>query len=37
MAGATDGIDALYVSFAEVTNIAFGRAVIPLGKPIVKG
>jgi uncharacterized protein len=33
--GLVTGIDALYVSFAEVTNGAFGRAVIPLGKPIV--
>ncbi|HUI83975.1 MAG TPA: acetate uptake transporter [Candidatus Binatia bacterium] len=32
--GIATGADALYVSFAEVTNGAFGREVIPLGKPI---
>ena len=34
--GLATGIAALYVSFAEVTNGAFGRAVLPLGSPIVK-
>lgn len=34
--GLATGFDALYVSFAEVTNGAFGRTVIPLGGPIVK-
>ncbi len=34
--GLITGIDALYVSFAEVTNGAFGRSVLPLGAPIVK-
>jgi succinate-acetate transporter protein len=32
--GILTGLDALYVSFAEVTNGTFGREVIPLGKPI---
>ena len=34
--GLATGFDALYVSFAEVTNGAFGRTVIPLGRPIMK-
>ena len=34
--GLLTGLDALYVSFAEVTNSAFGRAVLPLGSPIVR-
>ncbi len=34
--GIVTGADALYVSFAEVTNGAFGREVIPLGQPIIK-
>ncbi len=34
--GLATGIDALYVSFAEVTNGAFGRTVLPLGDPIIK-
>jgi succinate-acetate transporter protein len=34
--GLLTGIAALYVSFAEVTNGAFGRTVLPLGDPIVK-
>lgn len=34
--GLITGIDALFVSFAEVTNGTFGRTVIPLGSPIVK-
>ncbi len=34
--GLATGIAALYVSFAEVTNGAFGRTVLPLGDPIVR-
>jgi succinate-acetate transporter protein len=34
--GLATGIAALYVSFAEVTNGAFGREVLPLGAPFVK-
>lgn len=34
--GLITGIDALYCSFAEVTNGAFGRTVLPLGAPIAK-
>ncbi len=34
--GLITGIDALYVSFAEVTNGAFGRTVLPLGDPIIR-
>jgi succinate-acetate transporter protein len=34
--GLATGGAALYVSFAEVTNGAFGRTVLPLGGPIVK-
>jgi succinate-acetate transporter protein len=34
--GLLTGIDALYVSFAEVTNGTFGKSVLPLGAPIVK-
>ncbi len=34
--GLVTGIDALYVSFAEVTNATFNRNVIPLGAPILK-
>jgi uncharacterized protein len=30
------GLDAMYVSFAEVTNGMFGRTVLPLGSPILK-
>jgi hypothetical protein len=30
------GIVAMYTSFAEVTNGTFGRAVLPLGEPIVE-
>ena len=30
------GVNAMYVSFAEVTNGTFGRTVIPLGSPILK-
>lgn len=35
-AGLAAGLAALYVSFAEVTNGAFGREVLPLGTPMVK-
>ena len=35
--GILTGIAALYVSFAEVTNGAFGRTVIPLGGPFCEG
>ena len=34
--GLACGLDAMYVSFAEVTNGTFGRAVLPLGAPILK-
>jgi hypothetical protein len=34
--GLVTGVDALYVSFAEVTNATFNRNVIPLGAPILK-
>jgi uncharacterized protein len=34
--GLATGLAALYVSFAEVTNGAFGRVVIPLGAAIAK-
>jgi uncharacterized protein len=34
--GLLTGIDALYVSFAEVTNATFKAAVIPLGAPILR-
>ncbi len=34
--GLATGGAAMYVSFAEVVNGAFGRAVMPLGNPIVK-
>jgi len=34
--GLLTGLDALYVSFAEVTNSTFGRAVLPLGSPILR-
>jgi len=30
------GLVAMYTSFAEVTNGTFGRAVVPLGAPILK-
>ncbi|MGO9480835.1 MAG: acetate uptake transporter [Candidatus Kryptoniota bacterium] len=32
--GLLTGIDALFVSFAEVVNSTFGRTVVSLGKPI---
>ena len=35
--GLLTGLDALYVSFAEVTNATFNKIVLPLGKPILKG
>ncbi len=34
--GVLTGLAALYVSFAEVTNAAFGHIVLPLGRPIVR-
>ncbi|HVB34694.1 MAG TPA: acetate uptake transporter [Patescibacteria group bacterium] len=34
--GLVTGVDALYLSFAEVTNATFGRIVIGVGGPIVK-
>ncbi len=34
--GILTGLAALYVSFAEVTNGAFGHTVVPLGAPIMK-
>jgi hypothetical protein len=34
--GLVCGLDAMYVSFAEVTNGTFGRTVLPLGGPIVR-
>lgn len=34
--GIATGVAALYVSFAEVTNGAFGREVVPLGTPVIK-
>jgi succinate-acetate transporter protein len=34
--GVVTGADALYLAFAEVTNSAFGRTVIPVGGPILK-
>jgi hypothetical protein len=34
--GLLTGIDALYVSFAEVTNATFNKNAIPLGAPILK-
>jgi uncharacterized protein len=35
--GLLTGLDALYVSFAEVTNATFSKIVLPLGAPILKG
>jgi uncharacterized protein len=35
--GLLTGLDALYVSFAEVTNATFNKIVLPLGAPILKG
>jgi succinate-acetate transporter protein len=34
--GLATGLDALYLSFAEVTNATAGRAVISVGGPILK-
>ena len=34
--GLITGIDALYLSFAEVTNATFGRSVVPIGAALVK-
>jgi succinate-acetate transporter protein len=34
--GLLTGFDALYVSFAEVTNATFDRPVVPLGPPILR-
>jgi succinate-acetate transporter protein len=34
--GLATGLDALYLSFAEVTNATFGRKVIGVGGPILK-
>ncbi len=34
--GLLTGIDALYLSFAEVTNATFGRVVVGVGGPIIK-
>jgi succinate-acetate transporter protein len=34
--GLATGLDALYLSFAEVTNATFGRKVIMVGGPILK-
>jgi len=33
--GLLTGLDALYVSFAEVTNATFNKIVLPLGAPIL--
>jgi succinate-acetate transporter protein len=34
--GLVTGLDALYVSFAEVANATFGRTVVQLGSPMVR-
>ena len=34
--GLITGVDAMYLSFAEVTNATFGRTVIGVGGPILK-
>jgi uncharacterized protein len=34
--GLLTGFDALFLSFAEVTNATVGRVVVPLGEPILK-
>jgi hypothetical protein len=34
--GLITGLDAMYVSFAEVTNATFGRVVVPLGSPLAR-
>jgi len=33
--GLLTGVDALFLSFAEVTNATVGRIVVPVGKPIL--
>ena len=35
--GLVTGLDALYLSFAEVTNATVKKVVLPLGRPILKG
>jgi uncharacterized protein len=35
--GLACGLTAMYVSFAEVTNDTFGKIVMPLGSPILRG
>jgi uncharacterized protein len=35
--GLATGLDALYLSFAEVTNATLRREVMPVGAPILKG
>jgi uncharacterized protein len=34
--GLVCGLDAMYVSFAEVTNGTFGREILPLGRPLIQ-
>jgi uncharacterized protein len=34
--GLVTGLDALYVSFAEIANAQLGRTVLPLGNPMMK-
>jgi succinate-acetate transporter protein len=34
--GLLTGLDALYLSFAEVTNGTFDRTVVPIGGPLIK-
>jgi succinate-acetate transporter protein len=34
--GLLTGVDALFLSFADVTNATFGRTVIGVGGPILK-
>jgi len=34
--GLACGLNAMYVSFAEVANQTFGRAILPLGSPLLK-
>jgi succinate-acetate transporter protein len=35
--GLVTGLDALYLSFAEVTNATVKKTVLPVGRPILKG
>jgi hypothetical protein len=35
--GLVTGLDALYLSFAEVTNATARKVVLPVGGPILKG